>query len=163
MHLRASLFHFPLLQRETQSPRFATAVTVCSPTHPPREEVTSGGTGRWGRWTVFTRISPGAVKRRKWSGTDMNVSQYEAAKVNDDGREPETKTGRNEREQLQVSYLIGHDSLLGGVSSSPLLGTTGDTLDDINADIPQYSNQTTCPFISYLSTTKDEFHRLLLR
>lgn len=34
----------------------------------------------------------------------------------------------------QVSYLIGHDSLLGGVSSSPLLGTVGERFNNINSD-----------------------------
>ena len=33
----------------------------------------------------------------------------------------------------QVSYLIGHDSLLGGVSSSPLLSTAGERFNNINS------------------------------
>lgn len=33
------------------------------------------------------------------------------------------------------SYLIGHDSLLGGVSSSPLLGTAGERFNNMTSSI----------------------------
>lgn len=36
-----------------------------------------------------------------------------------------------------VRYLIGHDSLLGGVSSSPLLGTAGETFDNMKSLDPR--------------------------
>lgn len=102
-------------------------VTVNFPAHPKRKWTSRG-------FSAYKNLCPGRKKR----GTEEVNRETQEAKTKCDAtetygllqwqRRKKTKKQKQKKSSFwdDVYYLIGHDSLLGDISSGPLLGAAGE-------------------------------------
>lgn len=117
-------------------------MTDCWLPHPPKEEAPSGDAGGYSAYENLSLCRKKEEQEREIKKEDngsqrVNMMQQREwwASDNDETKRRGEKKKSDKKAVCSFHYLIGHDSLLGDVSSSALLSTTRDTVNNINASI----------------------------